>query len=107
MNRFKRYSKKQLAEHYKTIQEPIYPMSEPHEIVYSAEENLRQVLQNYKAFTKSIDAFIKTWAEDEKIRNRPERQKLCGELCEIIQNSNKFGGLITKIEKATGIIVTA
>lgn len=80
--------------------------NEPHEIVYSSEENLRQVLQNYKTLSKSIDAFIKAWAEDVNIRNRPERQKLCGELCEIMPKPIKFGDLIYKIEKATGIEVS-
>jgi hypothetical protein len=101
----KRFPIKLIAEHYKNQKESTYPMSEPHEIVYSAEENLRQVLQNYKAFTKSIDAFIKTWAEDEKIRNRPERQKLCGELCEFAPRAMKLGDIIYKIEKSTGLEV--
>lgn len=78
---------------------------EPHEIVYSAEENLRQVLQNYKALNKSIDALIKAWAEDENIRNRPERQKLCSELCEIMPRPIKFSDVLHKIEKATGLEV--
>jgi hypothetical protein len=101
----KRFPKKLIAEHYKNQKEPIYPMSEPHEIVYSAEENLRQVMQNYKALGKSINAFIKAWAEDENIRNRPERQKLCGELCEIMPRPIKFGDVIMKIEKVTGLEV--
>ena len=105
MKRFNRYSKEVLITYYKSKPEPLYPMSEPHEIIYSAEENLRQVLTNYKAFTKSIDAFIKAWAEDENIRNRPERQKLCGELCEFAPKAIKLGDIIGKIEKATGLEV--
>jgi len=76
---------------------------EPHIIVYSPKENLRQVLCNYREFTKSIDAFVKSWGEDENIRNRPERQKLCAELCQFAPNGIKLGEILTKIERATGI----
>lgn len=105
MQRFKRYPKEVLREFYLTREEPIPMNNEPHEIVYSTEENLRQVLQNYKALGKSIDAFIKSWAEDEKIRNRPERQKLCSELCDVAPRPIKFSDVLHKIEKATGLEV--
>ena len=81
------------------------PESEPHEIVYSAEENLKQVLRNYKSFCKSIESFSKAWAEDENIRNRPERQVLCGELCEFAPSMTKLANIISKIEKTTNMEV--
>lgn len=103
--KLKRYSKEVLLTYCKSYKEPLQMNNEPHEIIYSAEENLRQVLQNYKTLNKSIDAFINAWAEDENIRNRPERQKLCTELCEITPHAIKFSDVLHKIEKATGLEV--
>jgi hypothetical protein len=101
----KRYPKNILINLYKNKVEPLPMQTEPHEIIYSPQENLRQILQNYKALSKSIDAFTKSWAENENIRNRPERQKLCNELCEIVPNGIKFSNVIHKIEKSTGFDV--
>ena len=101
--KFKRYPKETLLTYYKNHKEQIPMNNEPHEIVYSTEENLRQIVQNYKALSKSINAFIDAWAEDINIRNRPERQKLCGELCQIMPGPIKFSDVVHKIEKVTGL----
>jgi hypothetical protein len=102
--KFKRYPIKDLIEFDKRNPPMECQPSEPHQVTKSSEEVLRELVSNYKALSKSIDAFIDCWAADENIRNRSsKRGNLCADLCGIRVNPIAFSGVIIQIEKETGL----
>lgn len=63
---------------------------------------LLKLMAAHRALSLQIDALGVAWSADETVRNRPDRQALCGELCQFTQPL-KFGRVVDMIAKSCGV----
>ncbi len=66
-------------------------------------QKIENLLAAQRNLAKTAQELADFWAQDETTRNRPERQKLTGDLMALLPRPLEFGRTADRIAKACGV----